>query len=203
VSIDHLVYATPDLPAAVSSLAEQGITLSPGGAHVGRGTRNFLAGLGGTTYLEVIGPDAEQPDPEEPRSFGIDNLAAPRLVTWAARVPRLSDALKAAAEAGYELLGPVPMSRRRPDGVLLEWELAFPPGGDGLVPFLIDWHESPHPTETLEHGTRLVSLRAAHPQPGLVVRQLSALGEALQVSPGAEPALEAELSTPSGTVVLR
>lgn len=203
MSIDHLVYATPDLSAAVSSLAGQGITLSPGGAHVGRGTRNFLAGLGGTTYLEVIGPDSEQPEPPEPRAFGIDGLAAPRLVTWAARVPRLSGACKAAAERGYELVGPVPMSRRRPDGVLLEWELAFPSDGDGLVPFLIDWHESPHPTETLEPSTRLVSLRAVHPQPDVVVRHLSALGQTLEVSPGDEPALEAVLLTPSGSVVLR
>lgn len=203
MSIDHLVYATQDLAGTVSSLGEQGIALSPGGPHVGRGTRNFLAGLSGATYLEVIGPDAEQPEPEEPRSFGIDTLAAPRLVTWAARVPRLSDALKTAAEAAYELLGPVPMSRRRPDGVLLEWELAFPPDGDGLVPFLIDWHESPHPSGTLEHSTRLASLRAVHPQPGLVARHVQALGQTLQVGPGDEPGLEAVLSTPSGRVVLR
>ena len=29
-------------------------------------------------YLEIIGPDPEQPDPERPRPFGVDDLTAPR-----------------------------------------------------------------------------------------------------------------------------
>ncbi|GAB2959531.1 VOC family protein [Amycolatopsis acidiphila] len=201
MSIDHLVYATPDLPGTVSALAGQGIELTPGGPHVGRGTRNFLAGLGGGTYLEVIGPDTEQPEPGEPRSFGIDELQAPRLVTWAARVPRLADALEAAAD--YPVLGPVPMSRRRPDGVLLEWELAFPPDGDGLVPFLIDWYDSPHPADDLAGSSRLVSLVGVHPEPDAITRHVGVLGQALEVGFGEQPALEAVLWTSQGSVVLR
>jgi hypothetical protein len=201
VSIDHLVYATPYLPGTVSALAEQGVELSPGGPHVGRGTRNFLAGLGDATYLEVIGPDTEQPEPAEPRPFGIDGLQAPRLVTWAARVSRLADVLDNAA--GYPLVGPVPMSRRRPDGVLLEWELAFPPDGDGLVPFLIDWHDAPHPAEDLAQRTQLVSLVGLHPRPDAIAQHVSVLGQSLEVGFGEQPALEAVLSTPRGSVVLR
>lgn len=201
MNIDHLVYATPDLPGTVAALAGQGIELSPGGPHVGRGTRNFLTGLGGGSYLEVIGPDSEQPEPAEPRSFGIDDLQAPRLVTWAARVPRLADVL--AASAGYPLLGPVAMSRRRPDGVLLEWELAFPPDGDGLVPFLIDWHDSPHPADDLPHHVQLVSVAGVHPRPDVIAQHVQALGQTLEVRSGEPPALEAVLATPRGSVVLR
>ncbi|SFK41712.1 Glyoxalase-like domain-containing protein [Amycolatopsis sacchari] len=194
MTIDHLVYATPDLAGTVEALRAQGVPLVPGGPHVGRGTRNHLAGLGDGTYLEVIGPDPEQPEPQEPRPFGIDDLTAPRLVTWAARVSGFPD---------RELLGPVPMSRRRPDGVLLEWELAFPPGGDGLVPFLIDWHDSPHPAESLDHSVRLVSFHGVHPDPDRVAREVAALGESLEVRRGERPGLEAELATPKGSVVLR
>ncbi|MTD57400.1 VOC family protein [Amycolatopsis pithecellobii] len=198
--LDHLVYATPDLDGTVAQLRGRGLPLSPGGQHAGRGTRNFLAGLGGARYLEVIGPDPEQPEPAEPRPFGIDLLTSARLVTWAARVTSLPNALVRAGAAGYELLGPVPMSRRRPDGVVLEWELAFPPDGDGVVPFLIDWHGSPHPAESLDHGVRLESLRAVHPDPGLIARRLAAVGQELDVERGDQPGLEAVVS---GDVVLR
>ncbi|TNC19847.1 VOC family protein [Amycolatopsis alkalitolerans] len=200
MSIDHLVYATPDLERTVAALRARGLALTPGGPHAGRGTRNFLTGLGGATYLEVIGPDPEQPQPEEPRPFGVDALTAPRLVAWAARVPSLPGALEAAGRAGYEFSGPVPMSRRRPDGVILDWELAFPPDGDGLVPFLIDWHDSPHPAGSLDHGVRLEALRAVHPEPDVIAAHLTALGQTLEVSRGEQPGLEAVLA---GHVVLR
>jgi hypothetical protein len=200
-TIDHLVYATPDLEGTVAWLDDRGVAVSPGGPHVGRGTRNFLSGLGGASYLEVIGPDSGQPEPPAPRPFGIDDLRGPRLVTWAARVPDLAVAIEAAA--GYALVGPEPMSRRRPDGMLLEWELAFPPDGDGVVPFLIDWRDSPHPVGTIVQGARLVSLRAVHPDPGLITDHLRVLGQALDVAAGDEPGLEAVLRASSGDVVLR
>ncbi|HVV12430.1 VOC family protein [Amycolatopsis sp.] len=202
-AIDHLVYATPDLEGTVAWLDDRDVVLSPGGPHVGLGTRNFLAGLGGATYLEVVGPDSEQPDPPRPRPFGIDELPAARLVTWAARVPRLADAVAAAASAGYGLSDPQPMSRRRPDGVLLEWELAFPPDGDGIVPFLIDWRESPHPAGSLVQGATLTSFQAEHPEPELIAERLRVLGELCEVTPGPAPRLSAVLRTASGDVVLR
>ncbi|KAA9157212.1 VOC family protein [Amycolatopsis acidicola] len=202
-AIDHLVYATPDLQGTVAWLDDRGLRLSPGGPHVGLGTRNFLAGLGGATYLEVVGPDSEQPEPPRPRPFGIDELRAARLVTWAARVPRMAEAIAAARQAGYELSDPHPMSRRRPDGVLLEWELAFPPDGAGIVPFLIDWRESPHPSESLAGAATLESFSAEHPEPGVVVAPLRALGQSLEVTRGPEPKLEAVIRTASDEVVLR
>jgi Glyoxalase-like domain len=202
-TIDHLVYATPDFDGTVAWLDDHGVALGPGGPHGwGLGTRNFLTDLGGGSYLEAIGPDAEQPEPAAPRPFGIDELSDARLVTWAARVAHLAGAMKDAAKAGYELSGPQPMSRRRPDGVLLEWELAFPPDGDGVVPFLIDWRDSPHPAGTVVQGARLTSLRAVHPDPGLVSARLRAIGQTLDVAAGDAPGLTAVLATPSGNAVV-
>ena len=202
--IDHLVYGTPDLAATVSELGGRlGVELTPGGQHLGLGTRNFLASLGDGAYLEVIGPDPDQPDPEQPRPFGIDEFASPRLLTWAARVPDLSSVLDRAREAGYDAGPALSMTRRRQDGVLLEWQVAFAEheNEDGLVPFLIDWGTSPHPSADAVAGVELVSLTGTHPAPDRVLAKLSALGQELPVTSGS-PALRAVLRSPAGEVVL-
>lgn len=194
--IDHVVYAVPDLALA----DDLGFSLSPGGPHIGLGTRNLLANLGGGAYLEVIGPDPDQPVPEGPRPFGIDELTAPKLVAWAVRVENIDDVVERAKAQGYDP-GPVmAMSRRRPDGVLLEWQLTPPVAG--VLPFLIDWGTTPHPTGSLPGGLELHSLTASHPDSAKVHRGLEALGEQLDVGQG-EPGLRAVVRTPDGEVVLK
>lgn len=206
--LDHLVYATPDLASTVADLAARGIVTVPGGPHVGLGTRNHLAGLGGGAYLEVIGPDPEQPAPAGHRPFAIDDLAAPALVAWCARPGRpLGDVRADAVAAGYDPGEAGDMSRRRPDGVLLAWRLTLPAvrpgGGPAVLPFLIDWLDSPHPTASLADGLWLESFVVAHPNPQRVRAQLAALGERDTVEVVEGPAaLRASIRTPAGPVTL-
>src|SRR5512134_2479132 len=87
--IDHLVYAVPDLNLGIGAVEKLlGIRATPGGQHLGRGTRNALIALGPALYLEIIGPDPQQPNPDGGWS-GIDGHTAPRLATWAANGTQL------------------------------------------------------------------------------------------------------------------
>ena len=84
------MYATPDLQLGIDAIEKQlGVKATPGGQHPGLGTRNALVALGPTSYLEIIGPDPDQPKPAGPRRFGIDDLKAPRIVRWVVKSSEL------------------------------------------------------------------------------------------------------------------
>ncbi|HLU60039.1 MAG TPA: VOC family protein [Pseudonocardia sp.] len=202
--IDHLVLATPELAATVADLARQGLATSPGGAHDGLGTRNALADLGGGAYLEVVGPDPEQPDPGRPRPFGIDGLRGPRLVAWAVRVDDLDAAIAAARARGHDPGDARDMARVRGDGVRLAWRLTpLPSDVPAVAPFLIAWGDTEHPSRTAAPGARLESFAVRHPEPAAARERLAALGAAdVTVERAPEPALHAVVRTPSGPVEL-
>jgi len=200
---DHLVYAVPDLAAGVRDVeARLGVRLTPGGSHPGLGTRNSLLRIDDRVYLEVVGPDPEQPAPPDGLWLARGRATLPALVTWAARSGDL-DAL--AAGPGGHLLGPVrSMSRARPGGDRIAWTLTMPgdpPPRHGIVPFFIDWGDTPHPCAELpDRGVRLVRLHGRHPDPGTVRRELEQLGVDLDVTAG-RAGLVAVLETPTGVRV--
>ncbi len=202
--LDHLVIAAPSL-AELSAWWNDalGAPAAEGGAHTGLGTRNELAGLDETTYVELIGPDPDQPTPPMPRPFGIDELTSRRLVTFAVAVDDLDRACAAVRAAGIDPGEPRAMERRRPDGVLLAWRLAFPPDPAlaGVMPFLIEWGETAHPAASLEPAAALQKLTLQHPHGDQIAGAIeAATGHHLEVKSG--PArLVAELSTPRGTTL--
>jgi hypothetical protein len=224
--IDHLVFATPDLAATVAELSEYA-TLTPGGQHVGMGTRNVLLGLtnktatagttGALTYLEVVGPDLDQPAPNRPRPFGIDNLSHARLVAWAVAVTDISVASAAAMELGWDVGDAQPMSRARPDGALLSWQLTMPNiGPDGLAvrPFLIDWGTTEHPGASLSDpapSTRATTSTTATTLESFVVSGSASLERQVRTvthDPRPEfrvgaPSLVATIKTARGLLTLR
>ena len=183
-----------------------GVAAAPGGAHVGHGTRNALVGLGGSAYLELIGPDPDQPEPDLARPFGIDALEEPRLVTWCLRptIP-LDEAIEVTRRHGWDPGTIAAMSRRRPDGELLRWRLTLRPMSPEVaaVPFFIDWLDSEHPTASLPMPVALTSLTVSHPDPDRLGSLLTALGaDGVDVA-GGSPSLVAALTTPNGPVDLR
>lgn len=204
--VDHLVYATPNLAAGIEHVEQLlGVKAIPGGQHPGGGTRNALVGLGPETYLEIIGPDPEQPNPAIPRRFTIDTLKESKLVTWAEKSTDLEIVVEKAKDHNINLGRVQDGSRRRPDGVLLSWRLTVSPmlTADGIVPFFIDWGKTPHPAAPLPPGCQLISLRAIHPNAKLVQETLTALGLNMRVDSGPAPGLIATIRTPKGEVELR
>ena len=203
--LDHLVYATPDVDATIEGLELRlGVRATPGGSHPGFGTRNAIIGLGPGSYLEILGPDLEQTGPVTSPLVDLGALEAPRLVTWACRADRLSERVAAARAAGYDPGEVASMRRRVPDGTTLSWQLTLAPTGpgDGVVPFLIDWGESAHPSTAAPGAIVLKSLMGRHPEPKRVSMMLEAIEVDLEVEPSAEPALVAMLDTPRGIVQL-
>ncbi|PRX58611.1 glyoxalase-like protein [Nonomuraea fuscirosea] len=202
--LDHLVYATPDLDATVAELERLlGVRPAEGGRHPGFGTRNRLVGLGGRSYLEIVGPDPEQEDPAGPRPFGIDGLRAAGLAGWALAVEDIDAVTARAREQGYDPGDPQDMSRRTPSGELLSWRLTPPDraGHGRLVPFLIDWGSARHPADGLP-VVELVSVSAVHPDPEAVRRDLAAVGTRLDLAEGRRPTLTVVLSGRPGPVTL-
>lgn len=212
--VDHLVWGVADLDAGVEEMARRtGVRPAAGGRHPGWGTANALLSLGPRTYLEVIGPDPEAGRPaeeavEKPLPFGLAAVApgAGRLLGWAAAVEGLEERVEESRRNGYDPGDAVAMSRRRPDGSLLSWHLALPPDASlregGIVPFLIDWQESPHPAEETPAAGRLLELSGEHPWPAEAAGLLTALGVELSLTPGPRPRLVARLETPAGLLVL-
>lgn len=198
-ALDHLVYATGDLERTVASIAElTGVEPVVGGQHPGMGTLNYLLGLGHGAYLEIIGPDPAQTVP--PQWFGIAGLTEPRLVNWAVRTEDIGALVARTRAAGYDPGDPQAMSRRATDGTLITWTLTPPPAG--ILPFLIDWGTTAHPTERGLPEVSLVSFTATHPDPDAVREELAALGVELEVTRPGHPCLTAVLEGRHGPVTL-
>ncbi len=193
--LDHLVYRVPDLAAGVDRFAKDtGIHPQRGGSHTGRGTANYLVGLGGHAYLEIIGPDPGQPDFAGERPFGTASDAAAELVTWAVRTPDIDAAISSARAHGYDPGEAAAMERALPNGGRLRWRLT---PDAGAVPFLIDWGAGPHPTGAELPQLRLVEFTIRTRDPEALRSQLDTLGATADLEQG-EPVMRATLDTPFG-----
>jgi hypothetical protein len=197
--LDHLVYRVPELAPAVERFARRtGVWPVRGGSHVGRGTANHLVGLGRAAYLEIIGPDPTQPDFVGERPFGVAPGIEPGLVTWAVRTEDIDAAIQAAREHGYDPGAATAMHRALPGGGRLQWRLS---GDAGLLPFLIDWDDGPHPTDAGLPQLLLVEFTIVTPDVAQLRDQLAALQVEADVEPG-DPALRAVIDTPRGRITL-
>src|SRR5690606_24398227 len=211
--LDHLLYVGPDLADLVAELAgSSGLTAAVGGKHPGQGTHNALLGLGPDRYLELMAPDPEQAvlptrvasGAAPPGTFlrSIAYAQTPQLFTWCAKVASAADFAARARALGLGVTV-YPGSRVTPTGATLRWDLIILDGHGlgGVVPFFIDWHDSPYPAAALQvdtgsdgpvssrgtaagagadpghaPGLELIALELRHPDPAALQNLLRALG---------------------------
>ncbi len=155
---DHAVIGVRQLAEAGRFYADRlGFEVYPGGRHTGLGTENAIVRFG-LDYLELLSVH----DEAQALAAGLSRASLVEYLRRHACGPlgfALAtddlDGMAARLRAeGLDALGPYPMKRMRPDGVLLEWRLLVP-GGTGWRrpwPFFIQWgmpdderlgHESP------------------------------------------------------------
>jgi hypothetical protein len=152
--IDHLVYACPDLDAAIAEITRlTGIHPQGGGQHPGLGTHNALLSLGQRTYLEIIAPDPGQPQPSVTRPFGLDGVNRGGLVGWAIACQDIDAAVADARRCGYDPGEVAEMQRAGPTGMLLRWRLTVNVVPGGALPHQLGRHRAP----------RQISPARAHP----------------------------------------
>ena len=190
------MYAVPDLEDSMAEIASiTGIVPSNGGVHPGNGTRNALLGLSDSSYLEIIGPDKKQ---------NLENTLGELLVSkntsgiraWAVAVSDLASVAHVAQELGFRVRDRKEMSRKTPEGSLLEWELLFLDGGP-LLPFFIDWKGSEHPARKAPSGCGLSELSISAEEPKVYQELLNKLQLEVSISEG-EPAISAIIRSPEG-----
>jgi hypothetical protein len=197
--VDHIVLATPHLEATVTRFADlTGVRPVEGGSHPGKGTKNHLVGLGEGAYLELIGLDPDQPDVADV-AFGVDRLEREAIVTFAVGTDDINATVAAAIGAGHDP-GPVTAgSRSTPDGRAIDWRITLPtPGQVSVVPFVIDWGDTVHPSMGLPHVV-VERFALSHPDPDTATAAMLALGFVVAVQWASTPRIELSVSGPGGT----
>ncbi len=200
--LDHLVYASDNLEAAINQLEElTSVRAVLGGSHPGFGTHNALLSLGDGVYLELVAPDPAQSAPSQ----GLWTDTAPQgggLMTWALRGDDLAALAHLAREAGGTIGEVFPARRSQPDGSLLTWTLTNPfamPFG-GAVPFLIDWGSSPHPSQSAPLAGTLTGFAIEHPQASALAEVFAAMGEDVTITEAPQFRIKAMIACQHGHV---
>lgn len=173
--IDHVTIAERDLEPIRQAFEALGLPPVYGGAHSTGGTHMAMVGFDDGSYIELIAA-------REPGQFGgqwarqIEADAGP--CAWAARASGIDAEAARMAALGARVDGPVEMNRERPDGVRVEWRLAYLGEGTpgNLLPFLIE-----------DRTPRELRVR---PTPGATGSDLRGVAQVVLGVPSLEPTID-------------
>lgn len=205
--LDHIVWAVPDLDAAVDHIEKiTGIRPVSGGISPGRSApHNALFALGNGSYFEVFSPVRATGGAGTRWQAAIAD-GQPHIVSYAVTVTDgFADLLPRIPGSGVGHTAPRPMGRVKPDGNHLKWELVHlnsHPLSESL-PFFIDWKGSrPHPSEDSPAGVTLERFEIGHPEVEELRRIFNQLNIDFPVVWSAKPSIVATLRGPKGLVRL-
>ena len=217
MKLDHIMFAVSDLDAGIEQIKNlTGVSAEFGGSHAGAGTRNALLSFGNEQYLEIIAPDPVQnvtgtgvtgngvTGTEFTGAMAAELLSLPcgYIRTWAVATKDFTPVVLVLERFGYGH-HMIEMSRTRPDGVQLAWQILFvthQPHGLAM-PFFINWQDSEHPAQVAPGGCELQWFSVECPGADEFQRFCSAIDINVRVAKG-DLKLSARLQSPLGAAVL-
>ena len=137
LKIDHVTIAGSDLALLEHTFAAAGLPTEYGGPHSNGVTQMAWLGFADGSYIELI--SFLGPGVTETIFWGEQIAGDGGPCAWAVESDNVGLEAARLAALGITVRGPVYMYRRRPDGALVEWDLAFPgdqPAG-ATLPFVI------------------------------------------------------------------
>jgi len=136
LNIDHASICGSNLDTMRQAFASVGLTTDYGGPHATGGTHMALLGFDDGSYLELIAPQTPAAD-SSPWAKFISADAGP--CAWAVEPKDIDAEVQRLKASGTAVNGPDAGSRKRPDGMNIEWQVANVGSGTpgSLLPFLI------------------------------------------------------------------
>jgi len=201
---DHIIITAPNLETGMDYVEKKlGVCPVFSGRHQGMGTHNALLSLGNRTYFEVIAPDPEQDMKGQKLWIDIPPGVPPRLSRWVAQSNDLPACARIASEHNIPLGKINPGSRTQPNGTPIHWHATHPAveNFDGMLPFFIDWGDSPHPADHLPLAGSLLNIQGTHPEAARISEYWKAFGIPFEVKQGKVAKLSAWIKTEEGREV--
>lgn len=170
-ALDHIVIAAKDPELAAKEFCQKHDVIAiPGGKHEDWGTYNYLAYFNNRCYIEWLGiydetkaKKATNPlIPQLLKTFQTHGEVPYQIALRTNNLGRQVEHLKANAIAH---IGPLPGSRKKLDGEMLQWKMLFPkPKNEIFHPFIIEWGETinlpPEATQINQKNIADITLRA-------------------------------------------
>ncbi|MEQ1831576.1 MAG: VOC family protein, partial [Candidatus Eisenbacteria bacterium] len=202
---DHAVVVVPSLAWAVPAFESAGFTVRPGGRHDAVPTENALVCFADGGYLELLAT-REPGTRDDLRTLrashrweahlrGVSAIArrflpllagADGVADWVLRSDGIARDAARLRAAGLVVSGPVAMSRERPDGERLDWQLLLPESA--LHPFRIEdrtprSRRVPADDSSVRHANGARGVAVVHVRAPIVPLAALELGGTLGVTP--------------------
>ena len=137
LKIDHVTIAGSTLARLEQAFANVGLATDYGGPHSNGVTHMALLGFDDGSYIELI--STIEAGRKDTNFWGEHIVQDGGPCAWAVYVEDVAAEAVRVAQQGVSVSGPHYMNRSRPDGQLVEWELAFlgKQGAGANLPFII------------------------------------------------------------------
>ena len=135
--VDHASVCGADLEPMRQEFAHIGLTSDYGGPHANGGTHMALLGFDDGSYLELIAP--QKPGVVEGSNWAKLMTANAGACAWAVETNDIKQEVERLKALGISTGEPTSGSRKRPDGMAIEWITAYVGSGTpgATLPFII------------------------------------------------------------------